>query len=141
MSFIAKLKDDKDANVVLLDKHGNALVKYNDGRVVLYIASEDRVRKVGVIADKCLYVERTYSKHLHRKSNSYGFNYELLKRSGSFDKIVLSEDDTATYAIPKSTILSLGKVMFFKNSADGNSFEVQIFLNRDIIILYKKNEN
>jgi hypothetical protein len=41
------------------------------------------------------------------------------------------------YKIPKMTILNLGKIMYFKNSKDGNSFELQIFLPLPIILKYK----
>jgi hypothetical protein len=75
---------------------------------------------------------------LHRKSNSYGFNYHLLKLSKSFDYVAINEDDERLFVVPKHAILDYGKVMFFKNSEDGNSFEVQIFLNRDIIKNYLK---
>jgi hypothetical protein len=61
-----------------------------------------------------------------------------LKLAKSFDKVAINEDDERLFVVPKDVIMSLGRVMYFKNSEDGNSFEVQIFLNRDIIKNYVK---
>jgi hypothetical protein len=114
------------------------LICYKDGRVSIKINTENRERKIGVIQDEMLFVDRSIEKHLLRKTNSYGFNYNLLKKAKSFKWVSINEDDCTTYVVPVQTILDMGKVMFFKNSEDGNSFEVQIFLNRDIIKTFKK---
>jgi hypothetical protein len=138
MNIVKKIESDPNVRVAIMDNMANALICYHDGNVTLTLASEGRTRKLGVIKDKMLFVDRDSSKHLHRKSNSYGFNYFILKKSKSFDSIAINEDDSALYIVPKDIVLNMGKVMYFKNSEDGNSFEVQIFLNRDIIKTYKK---
>lgn len=138
MNIVKKIESDPNVRVAIMDSIGNALICYHDGNITLTLATDGRTRKLGVIKDKMLFVYRDSSKHLHRKSNSYGFNYYILKKSKSFDSVAIKEDDDILYVVPKETILTMGKVMYFKNSEDGNSFEVQIFLNRDIIKTYKK---
>lgn len=138
MNIAKRIETDPNVRVAIIDPIGNALICYKDGKVTIRVATEGRDRRIGVIKDKMLFVDRDSSKHLHRKSNSYGFNYNVLKLSKSFDSVAINEDDDVLYVVPKETILSMGRVMYFKNSEDGNSFEVQIFLNRDIIKTYKK---
>lgn len=134
------IANNKSIEMVIIDKLSNALMIHFDGKVELEIATEKSTRNVGTIKDKTLYVERTREKHLHRKSNSYGFNYYLLKNTKIFDSVTLLEDGETYFRIPKEKIIEFGRVMYFKNSQDGNSFEVQIFLSRDIIKLYQKND-
>jgi len=138
MQLVEKLKSDKTIRVAIVDPTHNALICYKDGRVSIKINTENRERKIGVIHGEMLFVDRSIEKHLLRKTNSYGFNYNLLKKAKSFKWVCINEDDCETYIVPVKTILDMGKVMFFKNSEDGNSFEVQIFLNRDIIKTFKK---
>ena len=138
MEIVEKLKKDINIKVAIVDPTHNALICYKDGRVAIKLQTEKRERKVGLIKDEVLFVDRSYDKHLLRKANAYGFNYNLLKRFKDFKNVCINEDDCATYVVPVQTILDMGRVMFFKNSEDGNSFEVQIFLNRDIIKTYKK---
>jgi hypothetical protein len=138
MTTAQRIESDLNVRVAIMDKTGNALICYKDGKVTLSLLTEKRDRNIGFIKDKMLFVDRSYDKHLHRKSNSYGFNYHLLKLSKSFDYVAINEDDERLFVVPKHAILDYGKVMFFKNSEDGNSFEVQIFLNRDIIKNYLK---
>lgn len=138
MNLPIRVKNDPTIQVAVMDNNGNCLLYFLGGKVCLWLATEERDRRLGIIKDKILYVNRESEKHLHRKSNSYGFNYNLLKMSKNFDSVAISEDSEAMYVVPKETILTMGKVMYFKNSEDGNSFEIQIFLNRDIIKTYKK---
>ena len=137
MNIERMIESNPDVSVAIVDTSGNALIKYKNGLVELKLMTEAKSRKVGIIKDGILFIERSSKKHIHRKSNSYGFNYYLLKKGSSFNKVALIEDDETTYLINKDTILQYGKCMNFKNAADGNSFELQIFLNRDIIKKYK----
>lgn len=138
MNLPSRVKNDPTIQIAVMDNNSNCLLYFQDGKVGLWLETEQRDRNLGVIKEKTLFVKRDSEKHLHRKSNSYGFNYNLLKMLKLFDKIVLTEDNENMYVMPKDIILNMGKVMYFKNSEDGNSFEVQIFLNRDIIKTYKK---
>ena len=132
------IRHNKDIEMVIIDNIHNALLIYFDGKVELEIKTEKTPRNLGAIRNDTLFVDRNSSKHLHRKSNSYGFNYYLIKNNKYFKWVQINEDDMNTYLLPKETIMEFGKVMNFKNSSDGNSFEVQIFLNLDIIKTYKK---
>ena len=114
------------------DVEGNTLTIYFNGRIELAIVSEGgRKRNIGYIKDNYLYVHREET-HLHFKSNSLGFNYILLKHTSIFDYVMIDFRDFL-YRVPKATILSHGNIMNFKNSKDGNSFELQIFLNLNFI--------
>ena len=137
MNIAKEIEKNPDVSVALLDSSGNVLYKYKNGEVFVHIATESKPRRVGHIREGMLFVERNSAEHTHRKSNSYGFNYYLLKHSASFTKVAILEDGEAMYYVPKDTIMKFGKVMNFKNSADGNSFELQIFLNKSLIIPYK----
>lgn len=138
MNLPSRVKHDPTIHIAVMDNNSNCLLYFQDGKVGLWLETEQRDRNLGIIKEKTLFIKRDSERHLHRKSNSYGFNYNLLKMSKSFNKIVLTEDNENMYVMPKDIILNMGKVMYFKNSEDGNSFEVQIFLNRDIIKTYKK---
>jgi hypothetical protein len=135
----AHIRDNKAVKMAIIDKSHNALLIHFDGKVELEIHTEKGVRNIGTINDKTLFVDRDSEKHLHRKSNAYGFNYYLLKNTDFFKWVLIKEDGQNIYVIPKETIIEFGQVMYFKNSSDGNSFEVQIFLNLDIIKTYKQN--
>ncbi len=120
----------------MIDTIGNELSKYTNGLITLKLISEGgRKRNLGRVEGDTLYVERKFS-HLHYKSNSYGFNYIIIKK-GSYKYVMLSLEDGTYYKIPRETILSLGKVMYFKNTQDGDSFEVQVFLPVSIIYNFK----
>jgi len=118
------------------DAVGNVLTVSLKGKVSLKIASErNRVRDIGVIMQGCFFISRE-GRHIHRLTKSFGFNYFILKNTQLFDFVAINYEGKL-YRIPKDTILNLGKVMNFKNSKDGNSFELQIFLPINIISLYK----
>jgi hypothetical protein len=122
------------------DNLGNLLLKWSDGSVTLKLITEKgRQRNLGVIIGDSFHAKRKFS-HLHIKTKSYGFNYYLMKNS-LFTWVMLHLEDGTSYKIPKSTILSFGKVLYFKNSQEGDSFELQLFLPFDIIKGYKCSDN
>lgn len=123
-------KDDEAGNSLIITRKGEA-----ERELKLQLKGELRARNIGLVKDGCLYVKRNRAKHLHRKSNSYGFNAYVLENAKLFDKVILT-DDYGTYNIPKSAILLFGKYLYFKNS--GTGFEKQIFLNLDLIENYKQ---
>ena len=126
---------EKEFLFKIKDENANVMTKYVDGSVTLKIYTENgRERKLGLIKDNTFYTERK-EEHRHIKSDSYGFNWYLMKKS-SFTNVMLSLDDGCYYKIPKEVIITRGKVMNFKNSSDGNSFELQIFLPVSIIKEY-----
>ncbi len=93
--------------------------------VRLFIRSDRKERTLGIIdkIERVVNMVRTRSKHLHSKSNSYGFNYLLINEAKTFDVVVL-KDEITTYKIPKHIILKHGEFLFFKQ----RGFEKQIFV-------------
>lgn len=117
------------------DLHGNELRVDLYGRVVLKLASERNARSIGWLRGGMLHVSRHSSRHLHRKTKSYGFNMALL-RLDIVETVALTEDGTQRYLIPKEVVLRDGKVMYFKDTNAG-SFEVQVFLSRELMQRYR----
>ena len=129
-------KNKGETALAVKDKVGNGLYVYMNGKVLLNIASEGkRIRDIGLIKDDSLFINRKKN-HIYRMNKSFGFNYNLLKYTELFNFVKINYEGTM-YKIPKMTILNLGKIMYFKNSKDGNSFELQIFLPLPIILKYK----
>lgn len=120
------------------DKNGNKLILTVKGNVFLKLKNEKRKRKLGVInrAKKIFIIKRNRQKHLHRKTNSYGFNHHIISKAKTFDKILL-KDEYGEYQFPISKILDHGKT-FLHFMQKG--FELQIFLPLEIIELHRKSE-
>lgn len=117
--------------VVSKDEQGNCI--YADkGFVYLKLASEQRTRKLAEISlpDDALVMRRD-SKHLLRKADSYGFNYELLRNARKCKKVILCLPGFI-YEIPISDILERGSFLWFKEVG----FERQVFLKQAIIKSY-----
>jgi hypothetical protein len=133
-----KKKDEKRVLVRgMQDDIGNLLLKWSDGSITLRLVTErGRERNLGIIIGDTFHTERKFS-HLHIKTKSYGFNYALIKKGASFQWVMLHLEDGTSYKIPKATLLSFGKILYFKTTQEGDSFELQIFLPFDIIRGYK----
>lgn len=131
-----QFKNKGETALAVKDKVGNGLYVYMNGKVLLNIASEGkRIRDIGYIKDDSLFINRKET-HIYRMNKSFGFNYNLLKYTELFNFVKINYEGTM-YKIPKMTILNLGKIMYFKNASNGNSFELQIFLPLPIIFKYK----
>ncbi len=135
----ARKKASEDNIVSRSDEYGNLLkIKNNGKRIVLLLklANETRHRQIGVINEK----QRTLTVyrepwHLHRISNSYGFNYQLLDEAKKFDFVRIIAAD-AEYKIPRTEILSKGNFLFFKEQG----FERQIFVKIEELNNFKRPE-
>jgi len=126
-----------------LDDMENYLrIKSNDKliQLSLKLKSEKKLRRIGTVtkSTKTIDIKRKRGKHLHIKSNSYGFNYEVLDNKKSFDRVRLS-DEISDWKIPLSFIMENGSFLFFKQQG----FERQIFVTLEQIEPYrvKKEEN
>lgn len=125
------------------DETGNELRIYSEPvaphvlEVRLYVAQERKERKLGVINKKTrtLNIVRERSRHLHKKSLSYGFSYALLSEAKTFD-VVLLRDEITTYKIPRIQILNHGEYLFFKQKG----FEKQIFVPLSILETFSLQE-
>ncbi len=128
----ARKPSSPDVIVKRSDEYGNLLVIKNNGKRIvlsLKLASETRHRQIGVINEK----QRTMTvyrepNHLHRISNSYGFNYQLLAEAKKFDFVRIIAAD-AEYKIPRLRILEKGVGDFLHFLGQG--FERQIFVKLD----------
>jgi len=109
-----KQKTNSDGSIII--REGNELF--------VKLPNNER-RKIGILnlQNRTLEVKRIRNKHLHNKSNSYGFNYFLIHEATLFDHIVLRE--TNTYKIPVQFIKENGKVLNFKRQ----NFEIQAFVS------------
>jgi len=108
--------------------------------VYLRLASERHRRLIGHIDPKylTLHIERDLSKHLLNKANAFGINYTLLEKSKTFNFICLHETDTdRIYIFDKQWAIDNGQFLFFKEQG----FEKQIFINRDLLQKWRKDED
>lgn len=126
-----------------LDDMENYLrIKSNDKliQLSLKLKSENKLRRIGTVtkSTKTIDIKRKRGKHLHIKSNSYGFNYEVLNNKKSFDTVRLS-DEISDWKIPLDFIMKNGKFLYFLQQG----FEKQIFVTLEQIEQYrvKKEEN
>ena len=128
---------------LIQDNHGNVIIVENNKKrisVYLRLASERHRRLVGHIDPKnlTLHIERDLSKHLLNKANAFGINYTLLEKSKTFNYVCLHETDTdRIYLFDKHWAIDNGQFLFFKEQG----FEKQIFLNRDILQKWRKEED
>lgn len=116
------------------DKNGNKLIitHYEDvAHIKLKLFQETRERNVGTlsIANRILYVSRIKERHLFHKLNAYGLNHYIIKEAKLFDNIVI-KDETKEWCVPREFVLEHGKFLNFSNHG---GFELQIFINLDII--------
>lgn len=107
----------------IADDQGNIISVLNN-RIMLTLKKERRARLIGVIHDdeKFLYVKRNRNRHLHKKTNSYGYNDFVLRNTKRFNHILL-QDVSGKYLIPVNEILTKGNYLFFKTEG----FERQVF--------------
>lgn len=121
------------------DSDGNRMIAavFPNGNwsISIQLISEKRQRLAGTVdsKEKTFFIKRKRSKHLHYKTNSYGFNDSILRGEPKIEKVVL-RDEYGIYIIPVAAILEQGKYLYFKQSG----FEKQIFLKLDIIESFKQ---
>lgn len=112
----------------MVDEYNNKL--YREGNQVwLELDSLSHRKNLGtIITNNTLRTWRNYDNHLHRKSNSFGFNLKLLK-SGWFKDVTLVTNRDEVFHVSVADILKNGKVLFFKQQG----FEKQIFYPVDLL--------
>lgn len=114
-----------------VDNEGNILRREGTA-IFLKLKREKRTRRIGDINNRILYMTRKRNRHIHVKSNSYGFNHWLLDNAKLFDYIVI-QDEMGAYKIKKDYIVKKGDFLFFKQTG----FEKQIFLSVEDIERFK----
>lgn len=117
---------------IFKDNNGNQ-IKITNGNIRL-ILSNGKVSQIGTLDKerKMLCFQRKRERHLLRKANSYGFNYDLLNRASYYTHIKLT-DDYGKYIIPIKSILDNGSFLWFKQQG----FERQIFYTLEQCFTYK----
>lgn len=125
------VKSDNEGNLISINKVTESQIiiklelKGKTGRKVLNIGTVNPT-------NKCFEIKRKRTKHLHRKSNGYGFNHYVLSTGQLFEYVLLT-DEYGTYKVPVSVILAVGKFLYFKQEG----FEKQIFMPIEQIEQYK----
>ena len=96
----------------------------SSGEIRLTLPNQ-KPRNIGWFSDSgdTFHCQRNPAKHLHYKSESYGFNYELL-RDGMFVWVFVHLPFNELLVTSRSHILQRGSFLHFKNEG----FERQIFL-------------
>jgi len=124
---MGKLFTDRDGNIVFI----------KDSEIRLKIKGRNRVRKLFFIHKplNLIYCERKRKKHLHIKSDSYGFNWDVLIKAKIIENVLL-KDELGMYLIPIKIIKDAGQFMHFTKQ----KFELQIFLSIEEINKYKTDE-
>lgn len=113
------------------DQFNNLIYRKNNG-IYLQLVNDIRTRKLGTIKDDRILMRRNESRHLFRKTNSYGFNYVLLDSLNKVKTVDLRIDGKK-YLIPIDYILKNGEFLNFKQQG----FELQIFLKVELINNFK----
>lgn len=109
-----------------MELHNDTLPLISQGKTGnIYLHLVNGKRNIGTISPD----GNTYTKsivpslHIHRKSNSIGFNYQFLKQS-NFRWIVVRADGYETLVTSRKYILEHGFFLHFQNEG----FEKQLFL-------------
>lgn len=109
------------------DEQGHEIISVLKGnkRLLSLKLKGQKPRKIGVFYPSSgnLYVFRNREKHLHRESNSYGFNYTLLTRLPNLKQVIIQESIKDQYSVGLGNLLAEGKFLFFQQQG----FEKQIF--------------
>lgn len=94
------------------------------GEIRLYLPNQ-KPRKIGWFSNdgNTFHTERNPTKHLHRNSHSYGFNFELL-RDSNFTNVVVHLPFGEILETTREYILENGLFLYFKEQG----FEKQRFL-------------
>jgi len=121
------------------DEFGNELF-FHGMKLMLYLKDAGFQRVLGIFnpGDDTLYVQRTPAKHLLRKANAYGFNYEAVSVAKPYDKVHLTllGEESKRYLIPNTSIKEEGEILFFKQQG----FEKQLFMSMDKLKKYEIND-
>jgi len=108
------------------DTHNNTSPRVSYGKNgFIFLHLVNGKRNIGNIsADGQTYTKTIVPNlHIHRKSNSIGFNYQLLKQS-SFHWVVVKAEGYENLVTSRKYILENGSFLHFQNEG----FEKQLFL-------------
>lgn len=128
-------QEDNNKNRIYLRVFSDENDNKVSANIHLKLINEDKQRLIGnyYFGEKTLYLKRKNSKHLHRSTNSYGFNYTIITDPYLDIKWIVAEIDRVFYRFPKSLITDFGSFLQFKQQG----FELQKFLKFNLIKNYK----
>jgi len=134
---------------VMDDEYGNRLYmrmfidefgRTKNANIYLKLKSEEKHRQLGTIDldKKIFYCKRNSSKHLHIKSDSFGFNWKLLQDPVlAINYVHLTIDNEQTFLISTKVISDLGDFINYKQQG----FELQKFVSNKILKKHNIIEN
>lgn len=105
------------------------------------IVIQGKPKRIGTYdsSTKILYLERSKAKHLHKNTNSYGINSDMLESIAlDCEHIVLSEKDGKSmhkYKIPFFELMRHRFFLHFKSQG----YEKQVFIKHSIFTNFKTN--
>lgn len=111
-----------------IDENNTLLIRSNNRLIIVKLKLKNmKPRMIGTVtkSTRTIEMKRKRDKHLHFKTNSYGFNDYILREQTSFDWVRLSDDLGNHWKIPVSYILEKGEYLFFKQQG----FEKQRFVS------------
>ena len=129
--------DDNSGNRVYMRVFFNEHGEHQNANIHLKLKDEKNPRQLGSydFFTRTFYCKRNTAKHLHRKSNSFGFNWTILSDAFlSVENVYIIVDDTDHYQIPITLIKDYGSFLNFKHQG----FELQRFMSFELIKRYSK---
>jgi hypothetical protein len=132
--------DDKQGNELYMRVFYNEENQAQNAILHLKLKGSKHPRQIGnlIFSTRTFHCKRDSSKHYHRKTKGYGFNWTILEDATlSIEKIHLVIDDTNHYLFDKSVIKQYGTFLNFKEQG----FELQRFLPMEIIKNFSKVDN
>jgi hypothetical protein len=121
---------------MFIDVHGIS----KKANVYLKLKSEEKHRQLGILDldKKIFYCKRNTNKHLHIKTDSFGFNWQLLQDPVlSINYIHLTIDNEQCYLISKKVVSDFGDFLNFKQQG----FELQKFVSNKMLKKHNIIEN
>jgi hypothetical protein len=129
--------EDASGNKVYLRIFYDENNVHQNANIHLKLKEEATPRLLGTFdfITRTFHCKRNTSKHLHRKSKSFGFNWTILNDTFlAVEKVYIIVDEEDHYCFPISLIKEYGHFLNFKQQG----FELQKFMNFDLIKRYSK---
>lgn len=115
--------------IQITDKNGNRIYQ-SENSIYLYLRDKGETRKLWAINSKWAFFVRRYNKHIFRKLDAYGFNYNLMKVLNPEMKVIVKQEDWSELHTTVETILTAWDCKQFAQEW----FELQIFLPRNLFL-------
>jgi hypothetical protein len=129
--------EDSSGNKVYMRIFFDENNEHQSANIHLKLKEEKAPRMLGNFdfQTRTFYCKRSMSKHLHRKSRSFGFNWTILGDAFlSVENVYIIVDDSEHYMFPITLIKDYGHFLNFKQQG----FELQRFMSFDLIKRYSK---